>query len=207
LGEKLPSTPIPIYRRVFVIKRERAINEKRAPKLPLTISATYLAFCFVVVEVVELAAIVVRVEVEITVVVEEGVVLRRGPLIPSPSGGEEYCGVGAPPSVPILHQQFGAHLVEGLTATRYLRSRRGQVMQQWWLALARERIPGPFGVEQGKEAKCPYFTYLFCKMLLRSKLEDENFILNPSSTKTTTYLFAITICWTILLCISILSPG
>jgi hypothetical protein len=64
--------------------------------LPLTISATYLAFCFVVVEVVELAAIVVRVEVEITVVTGEGVVLRRGPLIPSPSGGEEYCGVGAP---------------------------------------------------------------------------------------------------------------
>jgi hypothetical protein len=72
--------------------------------LPLSISAIYLAFCFVVVEVVELVAIVVREEVEITVVVEEGDVLRRGPLVPSPSGGEEYCGVGAPPSVPILHQ-------------------------------------------------------------------------------------------------------
>jgi hypothetical protein len=106
LGEKLSSAPVPIYRRVFVIDGERAINEKRAPKLPLAIPATYLAFCFVVVEVVELAAIVVKVEVEITVVVEEGDVPRRGPLIPSPSGGEEYCGVGAPPSVPILHQQW-----------------------------------------------------------------------------------------------------
>jgi hypothetical protein len=96
LGEKLSSTPIPIYRRVFVINGGRAINEKRAPKLPLTISATYLAFRFVVVEVVELAAIVVGVEVEITVVVEEGVVLQRGLLVPCPSGGEEYCGVGAP---------------------------------------------------------------------------------------------------------------
>jgi hypothetical protein len=74
----------------------------------LLFSATYLAFCFVVVEVVELAAIVVRVEEEITVVVEEGVVLRRGPLIPSPPRGEEYCGVGAPPSVPILHQQWSS---------------------------------------------------------------------------------------------------
>jgi hypothetical protein len=39
--------------------------------LQLTISATYLTFCFVVVEVVELAAIVVEVEVEITGVMEE----------------------------------------------------------------------------------------------------------------------------------------
>jgi hypothetical protein len=55
-----------------------------------------------VVEVVELVAIVEREEAEITAVVEEGDVLRRGPLILSPSGGEEYCGVGAPPpSVPI----------------------------------------------------------------------------------------------------------
>jgi hypothetical protein len=58
-----------------------------------------------------------------------------------------------------------------------------------------------------EEAKCPYFTYLFCKILLRSELEDENFILNPSSTKTTTYFFAITIRWAILFCISILFPG
>jgi hypothetical protein len=39
----------------------------------------------VVVGVVELAAIVVEVEVEITVVVEEGVVLRRGSLVLAPS--------------------------------------------------------------------------------------------------------------------------
>jgi hypothetical protein len=51
----------------------------------------------VVVEVVELAAIVVGVEVEITVVVEESVVLRRDLLVPCPFGGEEYCGVGPPP--------------------------------------------------------------------------------------------------------------
>jgi hypothetical protein len=38
-----------------------------------------------VVGVVELAAIVVEVEVEITVVMEEGVVLRRGSLVLAPS--------------------------------------------------------------------------------------------------------------------------
>jgi hypothetical protein len=38
-----------------------------------------------VVEVVELAAIVVEVEVEITVVMEEGVVLRKGSLVLAPS--------------------------------------------------------------------------------------------------------------------------
>jgi hypothetical protein len=53
--------------------------------LPLTISASYLTFCFVVVGAVELAAIVVEVEVEIKVVMEEGVVLRRGSLVLAPS--------------------------------------------------------------------------------------------------------------------------
>jgi hypothetical protein len=53
--------------------------------LPLTISATYLTFCFVVVVVVELTAIVVEVEVEVTVVMEEGVALRRGSLVLAPS--------------------------------------------------------------------------------------------------------------------------
>jgi hypothetical protein len=38
-----------------------------------------------VVEVVELAAIVVEVEMEITVVMEEGVVLRKGSLVLAPS--------------------------------------------------------------------------------------------------------------------------
>jgi hypothetical protein len=122
--------------------------------LQLTISATYFTFCFVVVvEVVELAAIVVEVQVETTVVTEEDVIPRRGSLVLAPSEEMSTVVLVPPPSVPVLRQQFGAHLVEGLTATRYLRSQRGQVMQQWWLALARERIPGPFGVEQGKEAK------------------------------------------------------
>jgi hypothetical protein len=67
-----------------LIERERK-NEWSAPKLPLTISATYLTFCFVVVGVVELAAIVVELEAEITVVVEEGVIHRRGSLFLAPS--------------------------------------------------------------------------------------------------------------------------
>jgi hypothetical protein len=90
-----------IYRRVFVVKGERAINEERAPKLPLTISATYLTFCFVVVVVVELTAIVVEVEVEVTVVMEEGVALRRGSLVLAPS--EEKSTVVL---VPPLRYQF-----------------------------------------------------------------------------------------------------
>jgi hypothetical protein len=38
------------------------------------------------------------------VVMEEGVVLRRGSLVLCPFGGEEYCGVGDPFG-PNLHQQ------------------------------------------------------------------------------------------------------
>jgi hypothetical protein len=63
------------------------------------------------VEVEEMDAVVVEVAVED----EEGVVLRRGPLVLYPFGGEAYCGVGVPFG-PNLHQQFGAHLMEGFTA-------------------------------------------------------------------------------------------
>jgi hypothetical protein len=48
---------------------------------------------------------------------EEGVVLRMGSLFLCPFGGEGYCGVDDPFGLD-LHQQFGAHLVEGLTTTR-----------------------------------------------------------------------------------------
>jgi hypothetical protein len=54
-----------------------------------------------VVEGVELAAIVVEVQVEITVVVEEGVVLRRGSLVLAPS--EEKSTV-------VLEPPFGTNL-------------------------------------------------------------------------------------------------
>jgi hypothetical protein len=43
--------------------------------------------------------------VEIAVVMEEGVVLRRGSLVLYPFGGEEYCGVDDPFGLD-LHQQF-----------------------------------------------------------------------------------------------------
>jgi hypothetical protein len=70
--------------------------------LQLTISATYFTFCFVVVvEVVELAAIVVEVQVETTVVTEEDVIPRRGSLVLAPS--EEMSTVVL---VPPLRYQF-----------------------------------------------------------------------------------------------------
>jgi hypothetical protein len=56
-----------------------------------------------VVGVEELAAIVVEVEAEVAVVMEEGVVLRRGSLVLAPSE-EKSTVVLVPPSVPILHQ-------------------------------------------------------------------------------------------------------
>jgi hypothetical protein len=71
-----------------------------------------LHFCFVVVEVETILVVEL-------VVVEEGVVLRRGSLFLCPSGGEGYCGVGDPFG-PNLHQQFGAHLVERFTAAGYM---------------------------------------------------------------------------------------
>jgi hypothetical protein len=46
--------------------------------------------------------------VEIAVVMEEGVVLRRGSLVLCLFGGEEYCGVDDPFGLD-LHQQFDAH--------------------------------------------------------------------------------------------------
>jgi hypothetical protein len=77
-----------------------------------------LSYCFV------LHFLLCTVEVETilvveVVVMEEGVVLRRGSLVPCPFGGEEYCGVGDPFG-PNLHQQFGAHLVEGFTVRSHL---------------------------------------------------------------------------------------
>jgi hypothetical protein len=48
---------------------------------------------------------------------EEGEVHQRGPLVPCPFEGEEYCCVDDPFGHD-SHQQFGAHLVEGLTTTR-----------------------------------------------------------------------------------------
>jgi hypothetical protein len=90
-----------------LIERERK-NEWSAPKLPLTISATYLTFCFVVVGVVELAAIVVELEAEITVVVEEGVIHRRGSLFLAPS--EEK-------SVVVLVPPFGTKSTPTVTSS------------------------------------------------------------------------------------------
>jgi hypothetical protein len=46
---------------------------------------------------------------------EEGVVLRRGSLVLAPSEEKSTVVMVPPPSVPNLHQQFGAHLVEGFT--------------------------------------------------------------------------------------------
>jgi hypothetical protein len=43
--------------------------------------------------------------VEIAVVMEEGVVLRRGSLVLCPFGGEEYCGVDDPFGLD-LHQHL-----------------------------------------------------------------------------------------------------
>jgi hypothetical protein len=47
--------------------------------------------------------------VEIAVVMEEGVVLRRGSLVLCPFGGEGYCGVDDPFGLD-LHQQTFSHL-------------------------------------------------------------------------------------------------
>jgi hypothetical protein len=58
-----------------------------------------------VVGVEELAAIVVEVEAKVAVVMEEGVVLRRGSLVLAPSEEKSTVVLVPPPSVPILHQQ------------------------------------------------------------------------------------------------------
>jgi hypothetical protein len=62
-----------------------------------------------VVEGVELAAIVVEVEVEITVVMEEGVVLRRGSLVLAPSE-EKSTVVLVPPSFGTKFTPTARHL-------------------------------------------------------------------------------------------------
>jgi hypothetical protein len=156
-----------------------------------------------------------------TVVMEEGVVLRRGSLVPAPSE-EKSAVVLVPP--PLRYQFYTNSLAptswkdsqlqgtfghEGVKSCSNGGSRwQGKGLQdpsEW--SKFKPVFPSVCVCSFQEEAKCPYFTYLFCKILLRSKLEDEIFILNPSSTKTTTYFFAITTCWTILLCISILFPG
>jgi hypothetical protein len=75
--------------------------------LPLAISVTYLTFCFIAVGVEELVAVVV----ELAVVMEEGVVLRRGSLVLAPSEEKSTVVIGAPPSVPNLHQQGGGQVL------------------------------------------------------------------------------------------------
>jgi hypothetical protein len=137
---------------------------------------------------------------------EEGVVLRRGSLVLCPFGGEEHCGVGAPPSVPNLHQQFGA--------TSWKDSQpHGEEEQRREVKRATKGkgkdSEGPFGVKQflkgvsfflfvysSARSQVPllYFIYFakYCSEL-RSKLEVvqlEIFVL-PSSTKTQPHAFLL----------------
>jgi hypothetical protein len=64
-----------------------------------------------------------------------------------PFGGEEYCGVGAPPSVPNLHQQFGAHLVERLM-TMWGNLQRGDLVIN---VLPHLESEAPFGAHRPRQ--------------------------------------------------------
>jgi hypothetical protein len=74
LGAKFPTTPVPIYRRVIVID---GTNIEWGENFKVLSSVVFFTFCFVVVEVEEIAAVVV----EVVVVEEERVVLQRGHIL------------------------------------------------------------------------------------------------------------------------------